>query len=210
MLILKFLVIDVTCVGRWIQSLNYDAEQSHDPFAQGEEGYDHDHADVHVSIHWKSVNIPKEVTNLIVRGSDRNSYCIQYSSKKNKRSYPIRGKVSNDTDQELKFHKSLLEVKVFKKECHSFDQDNLVVLKGNLIQRNKAKLGILMSNNFIYKEPCQAALTDAASISKAALSKISLNKQGRLSVIMVLILPGILYIFSTRMKFDIWYPLYCN
>ena len=139
---------------------------------------------------------PTQLTNLIVQGNNGMAYCIQYRDQDHPIIQPDH--VSNDTKQDQSHKKKSLQINIFAKACPTLNQD---VLFGSDQFTTKKKLNPrreILSSHFKYKGPCQAALTDAASVSKASSKVSNFDLYKIFHVIMVVILNStltILYIF---------------
>ena len=135
----------------------------------------------------------KQITNLIVRRRDGNSYCIQYLDNGRIPSNQKRLKSSNESKTELIDNKEFLEINIVPKECPILTRNNFFGF-GPEHQRRKTlhgkwkSRGSILSNTLGYRGPCQAALTDAASVSKASLTQLFLSFKKSFNVIMVVIL----------------------
>jgi hypothetical protein len=139
-----------------------------------------------------------QITNLIVRRRNGLSYCIQYRDKKDPASYPKSKKVSNATIQQFMYHQNILEIRISSKGC---PDPALFISARAPAQKKQNSKDIMLSSTFKYNGPCQAALTDAASVSKAPSSRLSLNLKQTFNVITVVTIPGLFHIFSTRMLY---------
>ena len=95
-------------------------------------------------------------------------------------------------------HQKFLEIKISPKGC----PDSTLFKSGRApTQKKEHSKGSMLSTTFKYKGPCQAALTDAASVYKASSLRLSLNLKQKFNVIMVVTIPGLFHIFCTRMMY---------
>ena len=138
----------------------------------------------------------KQFSNLIVRRRNGISYCIQYRDKLDPLSYLDPKKDSNDTMNHLNYPNTLLEIRMPSKGCSGLA---LSSSRNVPMQKKESSRGSILSNTFKFKGPCQAALTDAASVSEAPTFRIYLSYNAKFNVIMVVTIPGLFHIFSTRM-----------
>ena len=192
---------DVTCVGKWSHSSKHYTENmiqrstTKTNYAVPKTFGKQEEPDSSV---WENLPNTNQLTNLIVRRRNGLSYCIQYRDKRDPASYPKSKKVSNDTLQRLMHQQMFLEILISPKGCP--DPTLFISEQAQDTMKEYLKESVL-SSTFKYKGPCQAALTDAASVSKASSSRLSLNLNQKFNVIMVVTIPGLLHIFSTRMLY---------
>ena len=140
----------------------------------------------------------KQFSNLIVRRRNGISYCIQYRDKLDPLLYLDRKIDSNNSIHHLNYPKKFLEIRMPSKGCSGLAPSSS---RSVPMQKKEGSRGSILSNTFKFKGPCQAALTDAASVSKAPSFRISLSSNAKFIVIMVVTIPGLLHIFSTRMLY---------
>ena len=146
----------------------------------------------------KKVVKPGQLTNVIIRGNNGISYCIQYRDQSRQVLQIEKQMMSNDTKQDQMHIQKSLQIKIFAKECPMMSHN---VLLGSDQYSNKKRLDPrreLLSSRFSYEGPCQAALTDAASVSKASSNHMNFHFNGIFLVILVVILNPtrpVLYIF---------------
>ena len=143
----------------------------------------------------KPDGIVKIGTNLIVRRSDGKSYCIQYVQKSDEKSRTDVSQFGNGTRLQATDMMLELHVGIFQNACPFDNIKNLRTLNQDKIEAKETSKERLLSGSFKYTGNCQAALTDAASVSKATSSKPSLNFNDRLIVILVVTLPVLFLYF---------------
>ena len=143
----------------------------------------------------KPEGIAKTATNLIVRRSDGKSYCIQYVHKSDDKSRTDVSQFANGTRLQATDMMLELHVGIFQNACPSGNIKNLHTLNHDKIEAKETSKERLLSGSFKYTGNCQAALTDAASVSKATSAKPNLNFNDRLIVILVVTLPALFLYF---------------
>ena len=187
----------MTCVGQWSHTLGYDRNRNHPTSAQ--DGNEH-----------KDIEVPDnnrftEIKNLLVRSRNGRSYCIQYSHQEQKQ--PQNTTLNT---KGLKSHQRLFKANIFHAGCHSLNYDRNVDSGNTLMHKTTKEISGVLSNTFTYKGPCQAALTDAASVSKANVSQISFNTKGNLNVILVVVINILMCILSSRVDFHVVFASTCS
>ena len=138
------------------------------------------------------------LTNLIVQGNNGISYCIQYRDETPQMPQSETIKLSNGSKLVSTNQQKRLLLHIFPSECplvnkNLFGQSDKYSPKKKITPSRK-----ILSSYFTYKGPCQAALTDAASVSKASTNLIIFNVNKIFYVISVVILNytwSVLYIF---------------
>ena len=185
--------IDVTCIGKWAEASLDGTDNLRDNSAKNTETWDAYEDDTP-----KKSRNAQQLTNLVVRGSNGISYCIQYRDQSHQIVQPETPKPSNNTKQNLKHIQNKLQINIFAKECPIINND---VFGDHDDYSTKSKIKPnreLLSSYFTYMGPCQAALTDAASVSQAPSSCMISHFRDMIFVILVNILKStwpILYIF---------------
>lgn len=135
---------------------------------------------------------------MIVQGNNGISYCIQYRDETRQIPQSENIKLTNGSKQIPTNQQKRLQLDILPKECplvnpDLFSQSDKYSSKKKVTPSRK-----ILSSYFTYKGPCQAALTDAASVSKASSNHINFNFNKLFYVILVVILNytwSVLYIF---------------
>merc|ERR1739844_818655 len=118
-------------------------------------------------------------------GSDGKSYCIQYVHKSDEKSSTDVSQFANSTRLQATDMMLELHVGIFQNACPSDSIKKHHTLNRDRIEAKEASKEGLLSGSFDYTGNCQAALTDAASVSKATSAKPNSNFNDRLIVILV-------------------------
>ena len=138
------------------------------------------------------------LTNLIVQGNNGISYCIQYRDETKQIPQSETIKLTNGSKLvSTERHKRLL-VDIFPRECPLVNKNLLGQSDKYSPKKKITPSRKILSSYFTYKGPCQAALTDAASVSKASSNQINFNFNKLFYVILVVLLNyawSVLYIF---------------
>ena len=136
--------------------------------------------------------------NLIVQGNNGISYCIQYRDETHQMPQSAIMKLSNDSKLVSTNRQKRLLLDIFPRQCPLVNQ-NLFSQSDKYSSENKMTLSRkILSSYFTYKGPCQAALTDAASVSKVSSNHTNFSFNKLFYVILVVILNytwSVLYIF---------------
>ena len=192
-LIINSRCIDVTCIGKWAQVSIDETDNLRASSAKNTETWDPYEDDA-----TKKSRNAQQITNLVVQGSNGISYCIQYRDQSHQIVQPETPKLSNNTKQNLEHIQNKLQINIFAKECPIVDKN---VFGGSDQYSTKSKINPkreLLSSYFTYMGPCQAALTDAASVSKAPSTCTIFHFRDMIFVILVVMINftwPILYIF---------------
>ena len=186
-------LLDATCIGKWSQDSFDDGVDSKSSSSTDSEGWNtHDQGAM------KRLAKPGQLTNLIIRGNNGISYCIQYRDQSRQVLQFEKQMMSNDTKQDQMPIQKSLQIKILARECPMMSHN---VLLGSDQYSNKKRFEPrreILSSRFSYEGPCQAALTDAASVSKASSNHMNFHLNGIFLVILVVILNPtrpVLYIF---------------
>merc|ERR1712062_236375 len=140
----------------------------------------------------------KMLTNLIVQGNNGISYCIQYRDETHQIQQSETIKLSNGSKLVPTDKQKRLLLDIFPRQCPLVNQDLFSQFDKYSAKKKMTLSRTILSSYFTYKGPCQAALTDAASVSKASSNHINFNFNKLFYVILVVTLNytwSVLYIF---------------
>ena len=135
------------------------------------------------------------LTNLIVQGNNGISYCIQYHDETHQIQQSETIKSSNGSKIVSTERQKRLLLEIFPRQCPLINQDLFSQSDKYSSKKKIAPSRKILSSHFSYKGPCQAALTDAASVSKASSNHINFNFNKLFYVILVVKLYLVCFIY---------------